>query len=161
MKLVNSDCEAQVISLLSSGLSVRRVASRTHHSIGAIGKLRPEHLPGTSKDVGGHPRKVTDTSTRHIIHLLGSGKVENAVQVSRVLRDITNTPGSSQTVRWHLQQAGLKAAVKEKKPVLSVRHGRHRLDYAIAHQDWTAEDWKRVIWSDETRINRLGSDGRV
>ena len=22
------------------------------------------------------------------------------------------------------------------------------------------EDWKRVVWSDETKINRLGSDGR-
>ncbi len=22
------------------------------------------------------------------------------------------------------------------------------------------EDWKRVIWSDETKINRIGSDGK-
>ena len=22
------------------------------------------------------------------------------------------------------------------------------------------EDWKRVVWSDETKINRIGSDGR-
>jgi transposase len=34
------------------------------------------------------------------------------------------------------------------------------LGFAIAHQHWTAEDWKRVVWSDETKINRLGSDGR-
>ena len=26
--------------------------------------------------------------------------------------------------------------------------------------DWTVEDWKQVIWSDETKINRFGSDGR-
>jgi hypothetical protein len=30
----------------------------------------------------------------------------------------------------------------------------------LAHQNWTLEDWKQVIWSDETKINRLGSDGR-
>ncbi|CAG8737237.1 14943_t:CDS:2, partial [Acaulospora colombiana] len=26
---------------------------------------------------------------------------------------------------------------------------------------WTVEDWSRVIFSDETKINRMGSDGRV
>ena len=34
------------------------------------------------------------------------------------------------------------------------------MDFAIQHKDWTIEDWKKVIWSDETKINRLGSDGR-
>jgi hypothetical protein len=28
------------------------------------------------------------------------------------------------------------------------------------HKHWTVEDWKRVIWFDETKTNHLGSDGR-
>ena len=34
------------------------------------------------------------------------------------------------------------------------------MDFALAHKDWTLEDWKRVVWSDETKINLLVSDGR-
>ena len=34
------------------------------------------------------------------------------------------------------------------------------MDFAEAHKDWTVEDWKRVMWSDETKINYLGSDGK-
>jgi hypothetical protein len=34
------------------------------------------------------------------------------------------------------------------------------MDFALTHQHWTLEDWKKVVWSDETKINRLGSDGR-
>ena len=34
------------------------------------------------------------------------------------------------------------------------------MDFAESHKDWTVEDWKRVIWSDETKINRLGPDGK-
>ena len=34
------------------------------------------------------------------------------------------------------------------------------MDFAIRHKDWTLGDRKRVVWSDETKINRLGSDGR-
>jgi transposase len=50
--------------------------------------------------------------------------------------------------------------VKKKKPLLTARHKRARMDFALAHKDYTVEDWKRVVWSDETKINRLGSDGR-
>ena len=31
------------------------------------------------------------------------------------------------------------------------------MDFAIRHKDWTLEDWKRVVWSDETKINCLSS----
>jgi hypothetical protein len=44
--------------------------------------------------------------------------------------------------------------------LLSARHRRARLDFAMAHQHWTVEDWMHVVWSDETKINRFGSDGK-
>ena len=50
--------------------------------------------------------------------------------------------------------------VKQKRPFLSKQHRREQLDFAIAHQYWTVDDWKQVVWSDETKINCLGSDGR-
>jgi len=50
--------------------------------------------------------------------------------------------------------------VKKKKPLLSVRHRKRRLAFALKYREWTVEDWKRVIWSDETKINRFGSDGQ-
>ena len=49
--------------------------------------------------------------------------------------------------------------VKKKCPLFFAKHHKSHLDFAHAHKDWTVEDWKRVIWSDETKINCLGSDG--
>jgi hypothetical protein len=54
----------------------------------------------------------------------------------------------------------MKAVVKKKRPALKKHHRKARLDFALTHKDWTVEDWKKVVWSDETKINRLGSDGR-
>ena len=54
----------------------------------------------------------------------------------------------------------MKAIVKKKQPLLSAKHYKARFDFAIAHKDWTIKDWKKVIWSDETKINCLGSDRR-
>ena len=54
----------------------------------------------------------------------------------------------------------MKAVVKKKRPFLLQKHRKERMDFAIRHKDWTLEDWKRVVWSDETKIKCLGSDGR-
>ena len=113
-----------------------------------------------TKSTGGHPSKLSPTNIRHAVHLLSTDRAESAVQVARHLRDVTNTPLPLQTVRRHSKKAGLKAVVKKNKPLLTHRHRRNRLDHAIAHQDWTVEDWKRVWFSDKTKINCLGSDGR-
>ncbi len=35
------------------------------------------------------------------------------------------------------------------------------MDFVTHHKDWTIVDWCKVVWSDETKINLLGSDGWV
>jgi hypothetical protein len=54
----------------------------------------------------------------------------------------------------------MKAVVKKKRPKLQPRHIKDRYNFALRHQHWTSEDWKRVVFSDETKVNRLASDGR-
>jgi len=95
-----------------------------------------------------------------MLRLISTGQAETAVQVIRILGNITNKALSLQTIRLHLKKAGMKSAVKKKRPLLTARHSKERLDYALKHQYWTLEDWKKVVWSDETKVNRLGSDGR-
>jgi transposase len=58
-----------------------------------------------------------------------------------------------------LKSAGLKAVVKKKRPALISRHKKARLEFAEQHLYWTVDDWKQVVWSDEMKINHIGSDG--
>src|SRR5436190_5361051 len=87
-------------------------------------------------------------------------KADNAKQVMKVLKNVTNQTLSSQTVRRHLRTSGLRPVVKKKRPLLKPAQRRARLHFAQSHLEWTLEDWKQVIWSDKTKINRMGSDGR-
>ena len=41
----------------------------------------------------------------------------------------------------------MKVVVRKKKLLLSQKHRKERTDFAI--KDWTLEDWKRVVWSDD------------
>ena len=95
----------------------------------------------------------------YAIRLIGIGKAENAVQVTKALQDSTNQSLSTQTVRNSMKKVGMKAVVKKKR-LFTKRHKRERLDFALSYKNWTIDDWKKVFWSDETKINHLGSDGR-
>jgi hypothetical protein len=64
------------------------------------------------------------------------------------------------TLRNALRDVGLKACEKIPKPSLSQRNVQERLRFATIHKDWTVEDWKRVVFSDETKINCFNIDGR-
>jgi hypothetical protein len=160
MKCISSDKCNHILSLIDAGHSVRQIHSSTGISLGTISKLRSTHRPHLPTLSAGRPSKLTPVNIRHGIRLISSGRAENAVDVTKALTTITNNTLSAQTVRRGLKKAGLKAVVKKKMPLLTKRHRKERLDWAVAHQHWTIEDWKKVVWSDETKINRLGSDGR-
>ena len=85
--------------------------------------------------------------------------LEEVVMVTKALRDVVNKPIYTQTIRNGLKKVGMKAVVK-KRPRLTPHHRKERLDFATRHQHWTLEDWKKVVWSDETKTKHLGSDDR-
>jgi len=71
------------------------------------------------------------------------------------LKDITNIidPSiSTATLRRRRTEAGLGSFVVTEKPGLRPENMEARLAWAQRYKDWTIEDWKRVIWSDESSI---------
>ena len=160
MRSLSTTQQNTILSQLDSGHSLRSIASSTGVGIATISRLRSKERSDLQKSLGGCPSKLSPANIHHALHLISSQKAENAVQVTKALSTITNQPLHPNTIRLHLKKSGMKAVVKSKRPLLSARHRKNCMDFAIAHRDWTIEDWKKVIWSDETKINRLGSDGR-
>ena len=89
------------------------------------------------------------------IRQITSQKAEHATEATKNLQDMTGESISVRTVRRAFKKAGMRAVVKRKRPLLTKWHGKARMDFALAHKDWTMEDWKRVVWSDETKTNCL------
>ena len=146
MKSLSAQKQDHVIFLLRSGKSIREISTQTGHGVATISRIHSKHCPDIPKTSGGHPSKLSPVNIHHAAYLITSQKVENAVQVTKALKDITNQPLSSETTRRHLKDFGLKAVVKKKKPTFTTKHRRERMDFAISHKDWTMEDWKKVIW---------------
>ncbi|KIJ11378.1 hypothetical protein PAXINDRAFT_33895, partial [Paxillus involutus ATCC 200175] len=124
----------QIITLLEQQQSTCQIAAYTGLNHSTISRIRSKLCPDLQKSSGGRPSLVNSTDMRHAIRLISTGKVENAVQVTKALQDIKTHPISSQTVRRHLKKSGMKAVVKKKRPLLSKRHRKERLDFAVSHQ---------------------------
>jgi len=71
------------------------------------------------------------------------------------LRDITNIIDpkiSEKTLRYRRSEADLKSYIAAVKPGLQSVNVTVRLEWALKYKDWTVEDWKKVIRSDESSI---------
>jgi hypothetical protein len=137
------------------------VAERLSISVATAIRVRKEHFPGLDKPKGGRPPSLSEQDKRKMVRQLTSGKFDTAVEVRKDLVENRRKPLSVDTVRRALKDSGLKSRAKVKKPALSRKHRRARLEFARKYAEWTVDDWKRVIWSDETKINCWGSDGRL
>lgn len=160
MKSISQEVRDKIICLIDKGLSSRKIAEQLSVSRSTVDRVRAAARPDIEKIRPGRPAKLNSTDKRRLVRMVTTNKAETAVQLTQELHETTGTKVSERTVRRALEEAGLKATTKKKKPRLSQAHKRRRMDFAQRYQHWTVEDWKRVIWSDETKINRLGSDGR-
>lgn len=59
---------------------------------------------------------------------------------------------SLRTVQRGLNRAGASCVKPHKRPLLTSVHIAKRLSWARQHSEWTEEDWSKVIFSDETKI---------
>ena len=68
---------------------------------------------------------------------------------------------SGQTVRRRLHAAGLRAYRLAVRLVLMDLHRLALVAWARTHARWTRNDWRRVVFSDESRFCLQRSDGRI
>jgi DDE superfamily endonuclease/Transposase len=95
-----------------------------------------------------YQRKTTEREDRYIERALKQN-------TSIPLRDITNilpVKISETTLRRRRSEVGLGSYIAAEQPGLRPENVAQRLKWALEHKDWTEEDWKRVIWSDESTI---------
>ena len=160
MRQVSERVVNDVKSLLEKGHSTREIASRCGISNATVSRLAKKHEISPKCPVNGRPSLLDERMKARIVRYIVIDKLGTAVRVKKALFEDHSLDISVKTVQRVLRERGLVAIEKPKKPLLTPRHQRLRLEWAKAHQFWTMDDWKRVVWSDETKINRFGSDGR-
>ena len=160
MTLTPYPIKEHVISLLGSGRSSRNVAAQTRVSQSTLARLHKQHLGPSATTNTGRPRTLSKRQERFIVRSAVSGSTVTAVEAQASLQASSLANVSTQTVRRALERNSLHARIRPKKPLLRPRHRAQRIAFARKYQNWTVEDWRQVVWSDETKVCLLGPSGR-
>ncbi len=158
-KKISEQVKNNILSQLLHGKSSRIVAKSCRVGktvVQNIAKSNEVQLMGKK----GRPKILTQRDEKMCMKKITSGEAKSAVHLTKILNNDRNFAISRKTVARALNKQGLKAGEKKKKPDLSQKNIKARLEFANKHSDWTEDDWNRVIFSDESKINRFNSDGR-
>ena len=142
-----------------TGLSVRQIDRIYARAIKR--GFDPNHKPLVIRDAfledakrPGRPKKQTPDIIDTTVSLVRASKHHRALTCADLAGELSKLgiDISKETVRRILKEAGFKKSKPTRKPGLTPAMKKRRYDWCIEHQDWSLEDWKNVIWTDETSI---------
>ena len=96
LSLTQKNC---ILFMLDAGHSTHHIGSITGIHASTIFRLCSKECSELHKSSGGRPTKLSSTNIHHAVHLITTRKAENAVQVTKLLKTITNQSLSPTTVR--------------------------------------------------------------
>jgi len=129
----------------------------------------PNELPLVLKDEwledaprSGRPSKQTSTNIDIVISKVQLDRYGREKSCADIAGDLSRQgiDVSASTVRRILRSAGYRKTKPTRKPGLTKKMREERYQWCLEHENWTLEDWKNVIWSDETSVvlgHRRGS----
>ena len=162
----DSATRAQIVALRAYGISAADIAKTTQISERTIRdiyrravdrgfnpKSSPPLVLNTHVDDAsrlGRPSKQTEDTKNAILEKVRRDRYGREKTCAYIAAGVE---GVSATTVWRILRAsGLKKTKPTRKPGLTDKMKLERLKFYKDHAHWKLEDWKNVIWSDETSI---------
>lgn len=142
-----------------TGLSVRQVNRIYARAINR--GFDPNQEPLVIKDAfledskrTGRPRQQTYNTIEATTQIVRASKHSRTMTCADIAGELSKLriEVSRETVRRILKNAGFKKSKPTKKPGLTQAMKNRRYEWCKEHENWTLEDWKNVIWTDETSV---------
>lgn len=154
---------ASIVELSRSGRSQRQIANQLNCSKKMVeNALEYFRKNQTIDNVArkDYKRKTSVRTDRKIIRMSKSDPRLSSRDINRAISDETEVPISDRTVRRRLVEVGLHGRVARKRPLITARQRKMRVEFARSHARWTANQWKFVLWSDESKIDRMAPSAK-
>lgn len=107
----------------------------------------------------GRPHKLTDADMRFIVREVKKKPTISAPKLAGELES-RGKKVCANTIRNTIKKYGYHGRVARKKFWVSEQNRKKRLEFAQEHRFQGEDFWNKVIFSDESKFNVFGSDGR-
>ena len=148
-----------IITLKSVGLSLRENCKEAKASVSTVSYTIKRHLEtggNSDRKRSGRPKATTQTEDKFL-------RVNNLCDrrlTGQQLQAQLNTGRSKEvlvsTVKRRLRAEGLTGRVAVRKQLLRWQNKKKRIAGAMKHHQWTTENWKKVLWTDESKFEIFG-----
>ncbi|XP_052377755.1 uncharacterized protein LOC127931025 [Oncorhynchus keta] len=152
------DIRHKIVDLHKAGIGYRTIGKQLGEkatTVGTIIRKWKKFKMTVNHPRSGAPCKISPRGASMIMR-----KVRDQPRTTR--QDLTNdlkragTTVSKKTISNTLHRHGLKSCSVRKVPLLKPAHFQARLKFANDHLDDPEEEWEKVMWSDETKIELFG-----
>ena len=151
-----------VVKLHKEKHTMRDISEKWKRSKSVVGRVVKSYND-TGKIVStfktGRPRKTSAREDRIMQHISLMDRFKSCTEIERVMNSTLCVNVSRQIVFRRLQEIGLFNRTPRKKPLVGSKN-KKRVEFANRYVIWTHENWAKLFFSDESKFNSFGNDGK-
>jgi transposase len=143
-----------IISWFSSGARISDIACETGHPRSTVNSIIKHFLVRHHTDNAQHPggpRKLPPHDERTLLCKAKLSAVHHQQTWAQVQAHFPR-PVPMSTLSHSLTRNGIRKWCAALKPLLTPELAQQQKDWALAYEDWTEDDWRSVVWSDECSV---------
>ncbi len=116
---------------------------------------------GTTRTLprAGRPAKLSYRGRRTLVREVKKNPKITVAELQRCIREMGESCRKS-TITAALHQSGLYGRVARRKPLLSARHMKSRMEFVKKHLKDSKMVTNKILWSDETKIELFGLNSK-
>ncbi|GFX31516.1 HTH_Tnp_Tc3_2 domain-containing protein [Trichonephila clavipes] len=154
----------RIIGLREAGWSNRRIGRPLGRSDMVVARCWQQWITEGRvyrREGSGRPRNTNDREDRAIRRVATSAPTTSLASIQRHLPPSRHPVPSRETIRRRLTEVGLRSRRPLRRLPLTPHHRQCRLDFCRPRATWSVTDWRRVIFSDESRFSLSADDHRT
>ncbi len=146
----------QILGAAASGEKPMHIARRLDIPKTSVYRTIEQGPERTERGQKSNPRSGPRKTTVDDDTLLAEAAMVAPLQPLRELNTNIMPTVSHRTIQRRIKEQKLAKHRQRPKPLLTGKHRQKQLTWALEHENWTYDDWKKVVWSDECSVE-LGS----